>query len=960
MTIAELSQAISDHLTGVLDLQQSIVDLCGGFVVIDNGGNVAMVHQTAREYLLGNNKRPFYIDRDAAHEQMFVSCMRCLMSTGLRGKVNRKLEPEFVAYSATWWSLHLANSPPTSERVLNSLIKFLTGHWVLTWIHILAASGKLQVLVRSSGYLSKYTARWKRHSAAQASHSHYIVHQSLLETWAGDCVKIVGKFASSLRRSPEAIYKMIPPFCPTNSAIYQQFGKHEAKALMVSGPLVENWGDSLARLSPSSGMYASSISAAGAHIAFLATSGIVSLLDSSTFEEAAASPFRHGERVYRMVMDATGTLLATYGFKTTKIWNTITGECRWTIENPVSRPRPLAMLMTDSNTSLLIGADDRRIRLLNLTEAYPTWQDVAELEEPELEGHFLNSSSYMAFNRDGSLVAVAYRGHPLSAWEVDGPVHIGHCWRQRKEVARGEVIDAVWHPYDPQIFGLYIEGVIFKWSPYENEVSELAIGASKLAVSGDGNLLATGDVHGITRIYTASDFGLLYQLASQDSVLGLAFSPDQLRLYDIRGYHGNVWEPTALLKFADSAVNGPGTDSETTSLTQSNTLLMNNTPKIQSITALAGSPGGRFYCYATEDGSVHLGDELLSKTLDLHFSRSFLSIERITWGPGGTQICFSDSSKRIFVRSIRAATPDSETTVDVQTEIAAKNTTEGPILQLLFRPDSKSLLIYTSSTLCTASLESGSVAQSRKWHTDTHKWIVHPQDPTLLLGIGLDSVCVLNWDLIALHTYKIVSSAFNDRSNAAETLPREGAVDRVLVSQNKQRILVQISYSSQLSKKKLFLSFKTSSFLLSSTVEPDSSQAATANAVPIPQDVASNIALAFTFLSQDRLVFLSRDFSICSWRLTTSTASSSRPPPPPKLLSDSATMTLSSVKSSSDRRHSYNVSGTSDNAVKQLFLLPGDWIGKDCLAFACVWDVEKSLMVPRNGHVALVRSAALA
>lgn len=113
---------------------------------------------------------------------------------------------------------------------------------------------------------------------------------------------------------------------------------------------------------------------------------------------------------------------------------------------------------------------------------------MAELEEPELDGHFLNAANYMAISKDGSLIAVAYRGHPLSAWETDGPTHIGHCWRNRVESARGEVIEAIWHPHMPEVIGLYLEGVVFKWAPYDGEVEEIAIGASRLALSKDGNL----------------------------------------------------------------------------------------------------------------------------------------------------------------------------------------------------------------------------------------------------------------------------------------------------------------------------------------------------------------------------------------------------------------------------------------------------------------------------------------
>lgn len=388
-----------------------------------------MIHQTAREYLLGDADRPFHVDRDLAHEQLFLSCMQCLMSSGLRAKVNQNT-PEFLNYSETCWSSHLVSIPPDREPVAKVLSRFLVGHWVLTWIQVLAKENRLRILIQASKHLSEYAARRKRQGTSRTG-KQAVVEQESIESWAVDLAKLVGKFGPTLRRNPASIYKLIPPFCPRNSAIYQQFGKAETRALMVSGISTRTWDDSLARLSFGSGIYASSISAAGAQIAVLASSGNVSL---------------YGSYVYRMTLSNSGTLLVTYGFRTTKVWETTTGRCKLMVENIESRPRPLAMLLTNNNNTLLVGTDGRRLQTLDLNEATPTWQLLAKFDEEELEGHFLNASSYMALNNDGTLMAVAYRGHPLSAWEVDGPLHISHCWRARKEVARGEVIEAVWHP----------------------------------------------------------------------------------------------------------------------------------------------------------------------------------------------------------------------------------------------------------------------------------------------------------------------------------------------------------------------------------------------------------------------------------------------------------------------------------------------------------------------------------
>ena len=960
LTVVELSQALHEDTSKMLDFQRSIVDLCGGFVVIDNGGNVAMIHQTAREYLLGDNDRRFRVDRDAAHKQMFLSCMRCLMATGLRVKVRGIQKPEFLDYAANSWSFHLISTPLDCGQAVEVLNKFLAGYWVLTWIQILATSKQLRVLIQASKHLSKYSAKQKKYDAAQSEKEHHIVKQELIESWAEDFVKIVGKFGMILRRDPESIYKLIPPFCPPNSAIYQQFGKTQDKSLSVSGLSTENWDDSLARISFGFGTYASSISAAGAQIAILVSSGSVVLYDSSVFEEATTSPIKHGERVYRIELNSTGTLLATYGYLTTKIWETSTGKCKMSVENIESRPRPLAMLLTNNSTMLLVGTDDRRIRSLNLNQTVPTWQLVAELEEPELEGHFLNSSSYMALNKDGRLIAVAYRGHPLSAWETDGPVHIGHCWRKREEVARGEVIEAVWHPHYPEVLGLYIEGVVFRWRPYDGENDEIATGASRLAISRDGNLFATGDVRGTVKVYTTSDFCLLYQLASEDSILGLVFSPDLHRFYDIRGSYGNAWEPNALMRYAEHRSKGIESGSETESLGQSSTASESCSWRIDSITVLACSPTGRLYCCGTEKGTVHLHDTQRGKLADLHVSRSFLSIEQMSWSQDGRYICFSDSSKKVIIMFIIPRAGNLDPVVETKAEIPMKNSTKGPILQLLLHPDSSQLLVRSSSTICTISLESFSMIHSLDLHTAECKWITHPQDPALIVGVGPNAIHILDWNLGECQTYTFEHPRDQSVSLDPESPLDRHTVDRVLVTHDKKHVLAQLSLMSQNSKEKTFLYFETSSWSTSTAATTTSiDQERDSMAItPFVLPRTANIALALSFLTHENFIFLSRTQTICSWRHPFRSGPSLSSPPPTSRIANKATATNMST-ALSYHRYGTDTNDTAGDKSEPLFSLPGDWISRDCLALCSIWGAERSLLCPRNGEVAVVRCAAL-
>lgn len=961
LTVVELSQSLCEDTSKILDFQRSIVDLCGGFVVIDISGNVTMIHHTAREYLLSGVDRPFKIDEGSAHQQIFLSCLRYLMASDLRAKVKGDQKPVFLDYAANFWSFHLISTPLDCEQVAEVLDKFLAGYWILTWIQVLATSQQLRVLVQASKNLSKYSTKQKENTAIQSEKSQQLVRQELCRSWAEDCVRIIGKFGTILRRNPESIYKLIPPFCPQSSAIYQQFGKMQDKSLSVSGSSNENWDDSLARMSFGFGTYASSILAAGAQIAILVSSGSVIFHDSSTFEEATASPIKHGERVYRMELNSAGTTLATYGYFTTKIWEISNGQCKISVANIESRPRPLAMHFMNSSTTLLVGMEDRRIRSLDLCQSSPTWQLVAELEEPELDGHFLNSSSYMALNKDGSLIAVAYRGHPLSAWETDGPVHIGHCWRKREEIARGEVIEAIWHPHYPEVLGLYIEGVVFKWRPYDGANDEIATGASRLAISGDGNLFATGDVRGTVKLYTTSDFCLLYQLASEDMVLGLVFSPDLHRFYDIRGYYGNAWEPNVLMKYAEQRSKGIESASETGSLGRISTASESLTRRIDSITVLACSPIGRLYCCGTERGTVRLYDTQLGWLANLHTSESFLSIEQICWSNDGRLLCFCDSSKKITIMSITSSAGIADPVVESKAEVSMQKSTNGPISGLMFHPDSTLLLVCSSLTICTISPESSSLVLSLEWQKPKCQWITHPQDNALIIGVGPTAIHVLDWDLIERQTYKFEYPLHQNVSLNPESVPDQNTVDRVLVTHDKKHILVQMSHLTQGSKAKNLLLFDISSWskFTAATlgIDHEKGSVETIPAV-LPENLSNNVALALSFLSHNNLIFLSRSNSICSYRLPYRAGPSLSSSLLKSRYASGATAPVTSTASLG--RHKDNDTNiTASEKGMALFSLPGDWISKDCLALCRIWSVERSLLCPRNGEVAVVRCTAL-
>lgn len=954
LKLTELSFLLGQITLDMLDLPRTIMDLCGHFVVVDNGLNVSLLHKTVREYLLDDDKdnRPFQIDRRAAHKAIYMSCMQCLMATSLRISLARGQRPEFLDYAARYWSSHLV-STTAEDEILATLKSFLSGNFVLTWIYAVADSGNLRTLIQASRDLSKYAAKHKRAIlSGRVANDMSALDLELVEGWAVDLLRVVGKFNRLLRRKPDAIYKGIPPFCPKTSSIYQTSGKAEAKTLSVVALSAEIWDESVAKMTLGSGTltFGLSLAVAGSQIALLSSAGDIFLQDSVDFMETKGSPLHHGERVSRMQFNATGSLMATYGYKTVKIWEVSTGKCRVSVGVVEGKPRPLALLFSDGDATLLLGTDDRRVRSLDLTVADPTWELFTDVEEPALEGHVMNAASHMAFNNDGSMIAVAYRSHPMSAWETDGPFHVGHCWRKNEAAAIRELRELVWHPLSPILLAVNIEGDVIKWSPYEGEVDEIQASAGKLAVSKDGELFVTGDSRGRTKLFATSTMSLVHHFAAQDAIYGMAFSPDSTRLYDLRGYYANAWEPNALVKLGSSDRSSDSiSEMQSLAPTLSDESLLTSRV-VDSIVALAASPTSRWFCSGTERGVASLHDTQQGRIRHLNVPRGRFAIGKITWSADGRFLCFNDMGRQITVMSLTAVSGQDEPDIQQTAIISPRELGKGAISAMMFNADSTRLFVQTATAIHVIALPSAEI-QATVEFGESLFWLLHPTDSTLIMGICATRIHLFDWNLAEVGGFQLTTpdaTSPPDSGTQSEVGPAQ--LERVHITVDKKRILLHITFSRASSKEGQLCYIETSAI---STNHSGTPQAVTnaplsgIQATPIPPEITSQVAAPLGFLMRDRLVFLAKDFSVCVARL------SWKPPPAPgqQLLSPGPTARPTHRRSSS--------AVMNPKVVEELFALPGDWVGRDCLTLCCFMRMQKSLLCPRNGEVAVVKAASL-
>jgi hypothetical protein len=97
-----------------------------------------------------------------------------------------------------------------------------------------------------------------------------------------------------------------------------------------------------------------------------------------------------------MAFSNSGDRIASYGFRTTKMWFITTGRLNFTVSHPING-RAIEVTFSGDDSKLIIGCDDRNVRFLTLDnlQAGRCLIDARLLREERSERG--NSSSPSAF-----------------------------------------------------------------------------------------------------------------------------------------------------------------------------------------------------------------------------------------------------------------------------------------------------------------------------------------------------------------------------------------------------------------------------------------------------------------------------------------------------------------------------------------------------------------------------------
>ncbi|KAI0132592.1 NACHT and WD domain protein [Xylariales sp. AK1849] len=283
LLISELSNALSLDINTVLPSAKSAVEgLCGQLVLVDDAGLVGLVHPTVREFLLSEAAGEFSISKSNAHETIALTCLQLLSGGELRPPRTRRMLTQppkkqqsspLLDYAITQFSEHVYTASAETDQLVLALDHFFKTN-VLSWIERIARKGDLHPLIRVSKNLKGYLDRRAKYR------SPFSDHVKNINGWSIDLSRIATKFGTALLQNPSSIYFMIPPFCPSSSAIYQQFAKRpDPSGLSVVGHVENVWDDCISSVNFGEDSIASSVSCGENLIAVGMESGDINLFN---------------------------------------------------------------------------------------------------------------------------------------------------------------------------------------------------------------------------------------------------------------------------------------------------------------------------------------------------------------------------------------------------------------------------------------------------------------------------------------------------------------------------------------------------------------------------------------------------------------------------------------------------------------------------------------------------------
>ena len=742
LTTRELEAALEIYVQDTVDnVKYQIASLCGNFVYVDSQSRVRMVHQTARSFLLSpENKSEFAFSAKHGHRELALTCVEYLMSDEMKAPRNRRpsaaqlavKRSDFADYATKCIYDHVSRSSSADGDLLVQLYNFLSSPegYVLSWIESIAKSQDLNHIIKTGAVLKNLVKRRAKHSPALGNEI------QIVELWATDLIRIVAKFGHNLLVFPRAIYHLIPPFCPREAAPYRIFGK-SSRGMSVSGLTSTSWDDRLACL-----VYRDSqtttVACSNSMFAIGASNKTITLYRTATCQ--VAGKLEHGEYIKVLEFSPSGRFLASAGRRLVCVWDV---NLRKQVSRFQSLSACVSMTFTADNKCLLLAGNDNHLYLHDTDsgiclEQEPWYVDI------DSQRQIIKAPDAAAFSLHHGLFAFVYRGDHIYIWDWVNSEFVGTCEKPsaKKERLPFHASSMVFNPWKSTslLAAAYEAGEIIVFDPREGNIVatyKADTDTQTLACSPDGKTLISGDSQGTVRILEFYTLKLLYVMYGHGKhVVALSFCSDNLRFVDIRGSESNIWEPAVLARQAAEE------DASDTNSMDVQELPMPEVIEVDEITAVVADFQGKYVFCGTANGLLNVvQSDTKQQSSNLYNHSRGIAIMRLAFDGQRNILASADSSSRTLVHLLTRSATGWELG-----DLLLDHRMEEAVEQLLFSPDSKQLLIVTTTADTVCDLEKGKT-ESVHWETrNPGVWACHPHETSQLILFTKERARIYRWD----------------------------------------------------------------------------------------------------------------------------------------------------------------------------------------------------------------------
>ncbi|KAH8801511.1 WD40-repeat-containing domain protein, partial [Xylogone sp. PMI_703] len=734
ITIYELREALlADTKNTFFRLGESIQILCGQLVIIDRSGRLQMIHETAREFLLSNEtESEFSISVTKAHTRLAKACLTYLISEQMKPpRTSRRSvikansisqRSKFASYACEAFSYHIRQADPLSSELLSLINMFLNSN-ILTWIEVIAETKTIAPLLHAAKDLYKYA------ETCLADKSSINNEIQTIRDWALDLNHIVTKFTPALMTSPSAIYSLILPFCPTDTAAYKSTSR--GRKLSLLGITTSQWEDRVSCIDfrqhpPSAICYGEKFFAVGLN------TGMVELYHARSYQKYI--DLDHGELVKLLCFQNGTNLLASCGQKTIRIWDTCEGQTLYVFETP---KEPMSSLF-DTNR-LIIACNRNYLASWDLGNNGIRLPDKPWKSSGEEVAKKERQATAISISLSHRMMAVTYTWKPVVLWDLEEDAYYGTCGKKlpNGNTSTHPIATLLFNP-NPAIELLaisYLDGELVLLNPFnDQELTKIRASCYVLAASPDGRLLAGNGGSGVIAIYKFDTLKLIYRVSCFNmSLRGLAFSNDGLHLADVRGTQCNIWEPGVPLQILLGDDN-----SEEMSAPVYEAISKYNGSKINVMVLY--SEGGSIFC-GKEDGSVALYDLKTGRNRGSLYSHPF-AVRFLAHCSQKHIIISIDMNNRIYVYSLNSE----QGQIKGKLLFQSQQNGQYPVTQILCNEGLEKFIISTRGSDHLWSVNDQQEANSSYSETPGIRiWAQHQQSPNHALCFSNGTVKIYAW-----------------------------------------------------------------------------------------------------------------------------------------------------------------------------------------------------------------------